>query len=329
MGEEKEGKIYTKGDGNLPVLYVSGDSIPEAWENSVRELNNKGLWYHRHSRKDKGELQVDATTIIEVKNPLSNLFLHKGMNCEFETLFGYQMELFGVTDSWVDASDETDRWPYTYSERIFTFPGSKKLTNQMEATIEKMVRKPATRQLNMSIWSPERDNTSSDPPCLQRLWFGLIPNEESEDSYTLNMNYNFRSRNVMTAAPMNMTGLSFFQFYVARELMERTDKKVEVGRMVDINDSYHVSAQDQELLEKFIGRFENPEGTIEDRTFSRQMGLEIMDSYNGWGKLEKKYIDQTGKYLEGKELEEETEKILGISKNIQEMNRALVGNENA
>ena len=323
---EKE-RDYIKGDGDLPFLYAKGDSIPEAWENSVIELHDKGLWYKRGGRKDKGKLQVDATMAIEVKNPLSNLFAHRGMGCGEESLFEYQMEIFGAKDSWADPSGQTERWPYTYSERIFTFPGAKELVNQMEGTISKMVRKPATRQLNMNIWIPERDNDYKDPPCLQRLWFGLIPDEKAGDTWALNMNYDFRSRNVMIASPMNMAGLSFLQFHIAKEFEERTGDKVRVGRMVDINDSYHVSAQDQDSLGIFINGFKDSEKTIEERTYSRESALENMKRDNGWEKLEKKIIGETGKYLEGRRLDEEVEKIKSISKKIQNMNKSLVSGE--
>ena len=48
---------------------------------------------------------------------------------------------------------------------------------------------------------------------------------------------------------------------------------------------------------------------------------------NGWEKLEKKIIGETGKYLEGRRLDEEVEKIKSISKKIQNMNKSLVSGE--
>jgi len=319
---------YKKGDGNLPVYLVRGESIPEAWENSLIELYENGLWYKRGGRKDQGGLQVDATMIIEIKDPLSDLFMHKGMTCGWEDLFEYQMELMGAKDSWVNPDGDTEgMWPYSYHQRLASYPGSGKPIDQIESTIEKMVRKPNSRQHNMITWVPKIDSDSQDPPCLQRVWFSLIPNEIDGDSSTLNMDYEFRSRNVMIAAPMNMIGLSFLQSYVRDEFVKRTGKNIQIGRMVDFNDGYHVSVRDQHILSHVMGgvikkSIEKGE-SINDRSYTRKDVLSAMDD-RVWQDMEKKIINQTSKYLEGKEFEEESEKIMKISKLVRKVNESLV-----
>ena len=123
------------------------------------------------------------------------------------------------------------------------------LEYQMEMLGAK-INEPHMRRANMITCVPEKDIKSDDPPCLQNVWFFLGP--EGNDSYLLNMNYVFRSRNVMIAAPMNMVGLYTLQCYVRDKINERTDFHVENGRIVDFVHSYHVRADDMENLEKFI-----------------------------------------------------------------------------
>ena len=119
---------------------------------------------------------------------------------------------------------------------------------------------------------PEKDIKSDDPPCLQNVWFFLGP--EGNDSYLLNMNYVFRSRNVMIAAPMNMVGLYTLQCYVRDKINERSGLNVKNGRIVDFINSYHVRADGMENLEKFIESL--GKRNFEDRVWSRSHVFGIM-----------------------------------------------------
>ncbi len=274
---------YNGGDGNVPVLSVVGRTLPEAWENSVVELYKNGLRYPRAGPKDKGRKQIDSTMTIEIENPDSDLFMHKGMTCGFDSLLEYQFEILGAKDSLVvtefDAEDDK-RWPYGYHDSLANFPGRKGKIDQLGRTIEKLVNEPFMRRGNMSTWVPERDIDSKDPPCLQNIWFFLVPN--GANSFVLNMNYVFRSRNVMIAAPMNMVGLYILQCYVRDQLNERADFSVKNGRIVDYTHSYHVSADNMSMLDNFISRLEKQQGAIENRAYSRDFVFEVMrDQFKG------------------------------------------------
>jgi thymidylate synthase len=321
--DEENTVDYVKGNGNIPLLSASGESIPEAWENSVVELFNNGLWYHRSGRKDKEKLQVDSTMVIEIKNPNSGLLYHKYMTCGHEDLLEYQMEILGAKNSWVDPVRESTGWTYHYHERLTKYPGIKGLVDQIEeGIIQKLKRKPATRQANAITWVPEKDNESDDPPCLQRIWIALVPDENSEDDrFVLNMSYHFRSRNVMIAAPMNQFGLRTLQSYFRGRLIEETDKEIINGRIIDISDSYHVSAQDQHILKGFIERLERSKAKkekIEDRSYTRDFFNELTEDV--YSKIEEKIIAQTQKIISGEELGREIEKIRGISRLVREIN---------
>ena len=260
---------------NIPVLSVKGESIPEAWERSVVELYENGLRYCRDGPKDKGREQVDCTMTIEVENPDHEFFMHRGMSCSIDGLLEYQMEMLGAKNSLVvNRYDNTDdpRWPYAYNDRFSNYPFRKEAIDQIEGVIQNLINEPHMRRANMITCVPEKDIKSDDPPCLQNVWFFLGP--EGNDSYLLNMNYVFRSRNVMIAAPMNMVGLYTLQCYVRDKINERTDFHVENGRIVDFVHSYHVRADDMENLEKFIESL--GKRNFEDRVWSRSHVFGIM-----------------------------------------------------
>ena len=260
---------------NIPVLSVKGESIPEAWERSVVELYENGLRYCRDGPKDKGREQVDCTMTIEVENPDHEFFMHRGMSCGIDGLLEYQMEMLGAKNSLVvNRYDNTDdpRWPYAYNDRFSNYPFRKEAIDQIEGVIQNLINEPHMRRANMITCVPEKDIKSNDPPCLQNVWFFLGP--EGNDSYLLNMNYVFRSRNVMIAAPMNMVGLYTLQCYVRDKINERTDFHVENGRIVDFVHSYHVRADDMENLEKFIESL--GKRNFEDRVWFRSHVFGIM-----------------------------------------------------
>ncbi len=315
--------MVIKKSGNLPFLHAQGESIPESWEDSVIELYENGLWWHREGPKDKGRLQLDSTMAIEINNPDSDLIMHKYMTCTPEALFDYQMEMLGAKDSWVHPEEESTKWPYHYHERFVSYPGTKGMIDQLEAMIEGISTTPWKRRHQMITWSPERDITSSDPPCLQSIWGALIPNEEN-DLLTLNLNYRFRTRNVMIAAPMNMVGIWTLQNYIKNEISKRTGWNIQNGRMIDMVDSYHVSAQNKEILEGFIERLKKSteRGEIPRH---RCLDKEVCFGYMDKEAIVNTTIEQTRKEFEekgmGKEgLMQEIEKIRNIANVVSEIN---------
>jgi thymidylate synthase len=321
--------IVSKGD--LPVLVARGKNIPEAWENSVCELYDHGLWYKRGGTKDKGKMQTDSTMITVIEQPWLGPFLHKRMCCGVDDLFEYQMELLGAKNSWVDPTDRTTRWEYHYHERFAGHPGEGESVNQLEEIERLMHERPTTRRMNMITWAPSRDYSSQDPPCLQRVWFALVPNQQ-DGSWTLNTNYDFRTRNVMIAAPMNQVGLVTLA-YDLKEKLNEGGMKVQMGRVVDKSDSYHVSSKDQDNFHKFIQALR--EGSlkslpIEEKTIGFEDTIMLMEI--GRQGIEQKLLGQTRKCLEedlppskvDSAFERERGKILGISQRVMYLNNQML-----
>ncbi len=311
-----------RGDGNIPTLHVKEESIPEAWENSIVELYNNGLWWHRQGPKDKGRLTLDSTMMIEITNPDSDLIMHKYMTCGIEDLFEYQMEILGAKDSWVDTTGRTTKWPYHYHERFESYPGTKEFVNQIEKIIEKISKEHWKRNSQMITWVPEKDLDLTDPPCLQRVWAMIVPDERN-NSFKLNLNYHFRSRNVMIASPMNMVGLWTLQSYIRDEVIENSGINLKNGRLVDLTDSYHVSAQDQPILQNFIKMLEKSKEKgeiIYDRCLNKKFLFGDMNKTT----IEDKIINQTRKEIsergEEYKLEDEIKKIRNISQIVSKIN---------
>jgi len=312
-----------KSGGNLPVLHAQGESIPEAWENSVVELYNKGLWWHREGPKDKGQINLDSTMTIEISNPDSDLIMHKYMTCTPEALFDYQMEILGAKDSWVHPEEGSTKWPYHYHERFVSYPGTKELIDQVESMIEGISKEPWKRRNQMITWVPERDIISIDPPCLQSFWGTLIPNEGNEYNI-LNINYHFRSRNVMIAAPINMVGMWTIQSYMRNEIAKRTGLNIQNGRLVDMVDSYHVSSRDKKILGGFIERL-NKSNERGEKPGERCLDKEISFKYMDKKGVVSKIIEQTKKEfkekgLSNEGLEIEIEKIQNIANEVSKLN---------
>lgn len=315
--------------GNLPVLIARGNSIPEAWENSVFELHEHGLNYGRDGPKDQGKQQTDSTMTIEIQRPLSKLFMHKGMTCSWEDLLEYQMEILGAKDAWVDPTEKSTRWEYHYHERLAGHPGKTRQVDQIEGMIQKLATEPFKRNINAVTWVPERDLASKDPPCLQRIWYTMIPGEDGQP--VLNMNYNFRSRNVMIAAPMNQVGLATLFQYVIDEVSQRTGKPIKMGRMVDFNDAYHVSARDQPIFRKFVERISPARARgepIESRVYDMEMVFPMLEEARG--KIEDRILSttqeimkETGQYTQPGAYDAEVAKVKRIANTVMDINRRI------
>ncbi|MFH0808638.1 MAG: thymidylate synthase [archaeon] len=300
----------------LPVLSARGESIPEAWENSILELHENGQWYKRGDPQDN-EKQVDASMLITIENPDADLFMHKYMTCGIEDLVDYEMEIHGVRDSWEKdhSNPEDNKWDYTYHGRLTSYPTSTRPIDQLRFMINRLSERPFSRRVNAITWVPEIDTLAKDTPCLQRIGLLITPDAKDPQINRLNMTYNFRSRNAMIAAPMNIIGFYALQCTIRNAIREKTEMKLENGRIVDFTDSYHVSTRDQGILKNFMGRYDASVlrgETIRDRALSgEQTVFPYINSI--LSERTEKIIEQTKNYLSGEKLDKEITKIRKIA----------------
>lgn len=270
---EKEGlKLYS---GNIPCLSISGENIPEAWEKAVLDVYDKGVEVKTEYDKPEDPPSLDATVMVEIKNPLGEPRIHKNFPGGPTDLEIYRQEVvLGIHDHWINPLE--GKWTYTYHERLFdykpdlTLLGLKGLVaglekgepiimesvNQIDYMIDKLSQVPYSRRVQATTWMPTSDPKTDDPPCLQRIWCRMLRNEEGE--LVLNMNSHWRSRDLYKAWFMNVFAITDLQKLIAEEISEKRKEKIKVGRYMDISDSLHIyGSYRNEELEKEIKKMRN------------------------------------------------------------------------
>lgn len=248
-------------NGSIPVLQVSGTTLPEAWEKSVLELWEKGVEIKTEYDKPEDPPSKDCTMILEVFEPFTEPRIHLSFPGGIEDLEKYRQEVVdGVHDHWIKPED--GKWTYTYHSRMVNYKVVNDLSSsiikspfssvdQVEYIIDKLSKFPHSRRAQAVIWMPTADPTTDDCPCLQRVWCRII--EDDEDDLVLNMNTHWRSRDAYKAAFMNIYAFTELQREIAKRLSKKMDNDVKVGRYIDITDSYHIyGAYFGEFQDRFL-----------------------------------------------------------------------------
>ena len=234
--------------GSIPVLAINAECLPEAWEKTVLAVWREGIDIKTEYDKPSDPPSKDATVIITVADPFAEPRIHKNFPGGPEELEAYRQEVCnGIHDHWVDPV--AGKWTYTYHERLFSYSPTDDLRNSTSAKpfepvdqIDHIVRKCSqtfhTRRAQAITWMPTSDPKTSDPPCLQRLWFRIM--EDAQGEPVLNMNSHWRSRDLYKAWFMNAYALTDLQRIIAERISENIGRKVGIGRYVDITDSLHI-----------------------------------------------------------------------------------------
>jgi len=283
-----ERKIFVEsqpGPGEVPVLTARGRGLAEAWENSLIALYSFGAEarteYDRRDQSGKflDPPSKDATMRMVIDHPVAEPMIHRAFPGGLEDLEEYRLEVVeGIKDHWIrDPKDPSDkRWEYTYHERLFTYRGTAggEGIDQIAKLARQLARSPSTRRAQAVTWQVWLDPEIEHPPCLQSLWFRLLPVEK--DHYRLNMNIRFRSRDAYDAAFMNCFALVFLMDKVRGMIEEDAGFKVSLGRYVDESDSYHIYGH---RLDDFSSRFipQVLNRSFEDRTWTLEFAHEIFD----------------------------------------------------
>lgn len=306
--------------GNLPLLVARGESIPEAWENSLLILDEDGLRYKRDDPDDLGGEQLGARMAIEIANPDHPLLTHLCENGQTASPYGcleYILEIMGVKNTWrQDLADEDDtKWEYTYDDRLENYPTSKGPFNQIEFIIQRLVERPWSRRTNAITWIPEIDTVERHTPCFQRMTFEEVANYDTEETSDLSMDYTMRSRNVVHAAPDNMKGFYVgFMCRVCDAVRERSGRDVRNGSLIEFTDNYHVSPRDRPKFDGVIKRIKESRARgepIEKRAWTREYVLPMILEEKE--RLVEDLIKGAEKYAPPEKLDVEIEKIKDLS----------------
>ncbi len=249
----------------IPVLAAEGETIAQAWENSLILLYQKGCDLPTQYDKSGDPPSKDSTMMITVRNPLAEPMIHRDFPGGPEDLQEYVMEVCdGIKDHLVrDARDEQDtRWEYTYHQRLFRYdvPGLAPV-DQIELVCRKLAETYYSRRAQAITWKVWEDNSCYDPACLQSIWCRVT--EEPEGAF-LSMNVRFRSNDAYKAAFMNMFALVQLQQKMAARISALNGRPLLLGRYCHMADSYHLYGS---YFKEFQGRFL---GALEKRTFEQR-----------------------------------------------------------
>jgi thymidylate synthase len=232
----------------IPVLSITADCLPEAWEKAVLAVWDQGFEVKTQYDKPDDPPSRDATVMIAVSDPFNEPRIHKNFPGGPEELEAYRQEVVnGIHDHWIDPA--AGKWTYTYHERLFAYSpvadlrnrnGSKpfKAVNQVQYIIDYLAQAGHSRRAQAVTWMPTADPRTDDPPCLQRIWCRLVRNDAGE--WVLNMNTHWRSRDLYKAWFMNVYALTDLQRTMAEAISAKRGEPVRVGRYVDISDSLHI-----------------------------------------------------------------------------------------
>lgn len=255
----KFGAIFSSGD--IPVLKVEGNSLPEVWEKSLIEVWNNGIAIKTQYDRPKDPPSKDATMILVINDPFAEPRIHRALPTGLDELEIYRQEVvLGVHDHWIG----THGWSYSYHDRLFNYKIKNAYLNQISIVIENLADCAYTRRAQAITWDPELDAKDLEPPCLQRLWFRIL--EDPERGLVLNMNTHWRSRDAYKAAFMNIFALTDLQRVVAEEVSKKIGIPVKAGRYVDVADSYHIYGSYFDQFKGFLDTLDKK--TFEERTFS-------------------------------------------------------------
>ena len=233
---------------NIPVISITADCLPEAWEKTVLAVWDEGFDVRTQYDKPEDPPSKDATVMITVTDPFCEPRIHKNFPGGPEELESYRQEVVnGIHDHWIDAA--AGKWTYTYHERLFSYcpvedirdadsPKPFRKVDQIQYIIDYLSQAGHSRRAQAITWMPTADPPTDDPPCLQRIWCRLVADEAGRLS--LNMNTHWRSRDLYKAWFMNVYALTDLQKMIVEGIARNKGEPVNVGRYVDISDSLHI-----------------------------------------------------------------------------------------
>ena len=233
---------------NIPAISITAECLPEAWEKAVIAVWDNGLDIRTEYDKPEDPLSRDATVMVAIADPFAEPRIHKNFPGGPEELESYRQEVVNeIHDHWIDPA--AGKWTYTYHERLFAYSPVEDIrradspkpfvsVDQIRYIIDCLSHAGHSRRAQAITWMPTADPATDDPPCLQRIWCRLVPNDAGELS--MNMNTHWRSRDLYKAWFMNVYALTDLQKIIAEQVARNVGKPVQVGRYVDISDSLHI-----------------------------------------------------------------------------------------
>lgn len=282
-------------EGRLPTLHVRATSIPQAHFRAMKAVWHEGLEIRtEYDRRDAAGQFIDppsrdARVLIEVEDPFAQPRYPPTSFCEIGT---YIAEILGAKDHMVVPMAEllaavggelsATQWPYTYHQRLFAHPDvTGETVDQMALAVERIARTPHSRRAVATTSVPNVDPfLREDVPCLREVQ--LRCPEDAQGNLVLNLNTQWRSRDLYKAWPDNVIGITFLQSRLARQVAAEAGRPVRVGSYADYSSSLHIYGQDFGLvggdaergLRSFFDNFD--EESYVARSFTSEQAAEML-----------------------------------------------------
>jgi len=249
-------------------LFVSGQTIPSTWEQSVVALWTSGKSIKTQYDQDEHPPALDATMIMTILDPQVQPRIHRAFPDSLEGLAHYVDDVVQGARDWMVTAGS---WSYSYHKRLAEYPGLSwvdfpegkaigGVINQLDYLVDGLEQCWYSRRVQAITWVPSWDVGNPEPPCLQRIW---VRGSEYNGEMFVDMNLHWRSNDAFKAAFMNLYALSALQKWIADKLSDRMMQTVHCGRIVYIVDSYHIYGKDRDECAKFIK-------SLEKRTFEKR-----------------------------------------------------------
>ena len=88
---------------NIPVISITADCLPQAWEKAVLAVWDKGFEVKTQYDKPQDPPSKDATVMVTVTDPFNEPRIHKNFPGGPEELESYRQEVVnGIHDHWID-----------------------------------------------------------------------------------------------------------------------------------------------------------------------------------------------------------------------------------
>jgi hypothetical protein len=238
---------------SVPSIHILANSIPEAHYMATEAVMRQGMQIPTEYDGNRNfPPSRDAQVLINITNPF-NQPRYPIISCS--EIGTYIAEIMGAKDHKVIPFDRllgelksekglsSFEWPYSYHQRLASFPlNDGNNINQMETIVDRVAKSPITRRAVATTRLPQVDNyLKDDLPCLGEVQLRCT---EDQGELYLNMNTRWRSRDLLKAWHDNVIGLTFMQQTLANKLTETMGRKVNVGGYSDFAYSLHIYGQD-------------------------------------------------------------------------------------
>ena len=255
----------------LPVVTITADTIPEAWERSLIACWNQGTEIRTQYDGSNDPPSKDCMLLLTVTNPFQEPRIHRAMPGGIADLESYRMEVVeGVRDHWINP--ELGKWQYSYSQRLKNYKTDKgKVINQLDYIVDTLVKEPYSRQAQAVLWQPWNDAGYKYPACLQSIYCRVYGDE-------LVMNVRMRSNDALRAAAMNIYAFTDLQRVIADRVSEGLGNKIRVGQYNHFVDSYHIYGSCYKQYEGIVSLINKR--SVEDRTYITSDVQYLIDEAN-------------------------------------------------